>query len=334
MQRKNWFLELTLTILFLSASAAAQVAPSDPTAFVDLRVRVTYLNDREVPAALRVDLLTSNELEVTQGFTDDVGQVNFSRIRAGYYRLKVSGIGIEDVTTNNFLLSRGEGTHLEFVRVQAKDSAGLVTLGSGPPVTALELNVPNGARKEYEAGMAALNLKNWPAARARFQKALEIYSQYARASNGLGVAFMNTGEPARGRQAFEAALRIDDHLAAAALNLGLIAYREKRYAEAENLLNKSLSSDPMNPDALLHLANTQLLLGKPEEAVATARRLHNLEHGQYTLVHLVAARALEALKRPAEAAAEYQLYLQESPTGPAAARARAGLQALQTQIPH
>ena len=58
------------------------------------------------------------------------------------------------------------------------------------------------------------------------------------------------------------------------------------------------------------------------------------EHGEFTLVHLIAARALETLKRPTEAAAEYQLYLQESPTGPAAGRARAGLQALQSQLPH
>jgi len=334
MQSKTWFLGSALAVLFLAASAAAQVAPPDPTALTDLKVRVTYLSDREVSAGLRVDLVTSNELAVTQGFTDDTGQVTFSGIRPGYYRLKVSGIGVEDTLTNNFQISRGEGAHFEFVRVQAKDTGGVVALGSGPPVSAAELNVPDVARREYDAGMAALNLKDWPQAKTRFQKALEIYPQYARASTGLGVVFMNTGEPDKGRQAFEAALRSDDHLAAAALNLGLIAYRERRYAEAENLLNKALASDPMNPDALLHLANTELLLGKAEEAVATARRLHNLEHGQYTLVHLIAARALESLKRPAEAAAEYQLYLQESPTGPAAARARAGLQALQAQIPH
>jgi tetratricopeptide (TPR) repeat protein len=334
MRRKTRFPELTLALLFLSAAAAAQAAPPDPTALTDLRVRVTYANDREVSMGLRVELLTSNELSVSQGFTDDTGQTSFSRVRPGYYRLKVSGVGIEDITTNNFQISRGEGTHFEFVRVQAKDSAEMVTLGSGPPVSASELNVPEGARKEHDAGMAALNLKNWPEAKARFEKALAIYPQYARAFTGLGVVFMNTGEPARGRQAFEAALRFDDHLAAAALNLGLIAYKEKRYADAESLLNKSLSSDPMNPDALLYLANTELVLNQLEAAANTARRLHNLEHGQYTLVHLIAARALEALKRPAEAAAEYQLYLQESPTGPAAASARAGLQALQSQIPH
>ncbi|HEV2022198.1 MAG TPA: tetratricopeptide repeat protein [Terriglobales bacterium] len=333
MQRKTRFLELALAVLFLAAPVAAQLTPSDPTTFTDLKVRVTYANDREVSMGLRVELVTSNELSVSQGFTDDTGQAIFSRIRPGYYRLRVSGVGIEDVTTNNFLISRGEGTHFEFVRVEAKDSAGVVALGSGPPVSAVELNVPDGARKEYDAGMTALNLKNWPEAKVRFEKALAIYPQYARASNGLGVAFMNTGAPARGRQAFEAALRLDDHLPDAAQNLGLIAYNEKRYREAEDLLNKSLAGDPMNPDTLLHLANTQLLLGKLEESVATARRVHNLEHSQFTLVHLIAARALEALKRPAEAA-EYQLYLQESPTGSAAESARAGLQALQTQIPH
>ena len=68
--------------------------------------------------------------------------------------------------------------------------------------------------------------------------------------------------------------------------------------------------------------------------MSTAHRLHLLEHAQYTLVHLIAARALENLKRLDEAAAEYRLYLQESPAGPAAASAQARLQALQNQIPH
>lgn len=322
-----------ITLLGLAAPAAAQLAPEDPTAFSELKVRVTYPNDRPASTGLRIDLLTTNELEVSQGFTDELGQATFSRVRPGYYRLRVRGIGIEDVTTNNFLIARGESTHYEFVRVQAKEAPGMVSLGSGPPISAAELNLPEPARREYDAGMAALNQKNWPEAKARFQKALEIYPQYARASNGLGVVFMNTGELAKGRQAFEAALRLDDHLAAASLNLGLIAYREKRYPEAEELLNKSLSNDPLSPEALLYLANTQLLLGKAERAVATARRLHNLEHGEFTVVHVIAARALESLKRPADAAAEYQLYLQESPTGPAAASARARLQALQSPIP-
>lgn len=335
MQKKSSLAASSLVfVLWLAASAGGQLLPSDPTNFVDLKVRVTYTNDRAVSMGVRVELVTSNELSVSQGFTDDTGQAFFSRVQFGYYRLKVSGIGVEDVTTNNFQISRGEGTHHEYVRVLAKDTGGVISLGSGPPVSAVELNVPAGARKEYDAGMTALSQKDWPGARARFEKALEIYPQYARASNGLGVVFMNTGEPARGRQAFEAALRLDDHLAAAALNLGTIAYKEKRYAEAEELLTKSLSNDPLSPEALLHLANTQLLLGKATEAVSTAHRLHNLEHGQFTLVHLIAARALETLKRPTEAAAEYQLYLQESPTGPAAGRARAGLQALQSQLPH
>ena len=335
MRRKGKVLSLAcLTVLFWTAGAGAQRQASDPTSTTELKVRVTYPNDQPAGVGMRVELLTSNELTVTQVFTDELGQASFSRVPAGYYRIKVSGIGVEDLTTNNFLVSRGEGVHYEYVRVQAKNSAGVVALGSGPPVSATELNVPEGARKEYDAGLAALNLKNWPEAKIRFEKALRIYPQYARASNGLGVAFMNTGDPARGRKAFEAAYRLDDHLASAALNLGLVAYKEKRYAEAEDFFNKALASDPMNSDSLLHLANTQLLLGKAEEAVNTARRLHSLEHGEYTLVHLIAARALETLKRPAEAAAEYQLYLQESPAGPAAGRARAGLQALQSPLPH
>jgi Flp pilus assembly protein TadD len=325
----------SLAVLFLAVAALAQtVQPPEAPTNSELRVRVTYLNDQAVGVGIRVELVNSSGLAINQIFTDELGQATFSPLRPGYYSLKVTGATVEDVATPNFHIVRGEGVHYEYVRVPAKSSAGLVTTESGPPISALELNAPDGARKEYDAGMAALNLKNWPEAKAHFEKALQIYPQHAKASNGLGVVLMNTGDPVRGRQAFEAALRLDGHLPSAALNLAVIAYKGKRYAEAEELLNRCLTGDPMNQEALLYLANTQLLLGQSEEAVSTARRLHNLDHADYTIVHVIAAQALVNLKRPDEAASEYQLYLQESPAGPAAGRARAGLQALQSPTPH
>lgn len=327
-------------VALLVASAAlatflsAQQQPIDDPGFVNLGIRLVYTNDHPVSARARVELLSTSELSISQGFTDDQGHLTFARVRPGYYRLKVSGVGIEDTTTSTFLIYRGENLHLEFVHVQPKESPGSHTEGSQSPVSATELSVPERARKEFEAGMAALNEKNWPEAKKRFQKAVEVYPRYARAHNGLGVVYMNTGQAAPGRDAFETALRLDDHLSDAARNLAKIEYGEKKYSQAEGLLNKSLATDPTNAEARLLLSNAQLMLGKPEEALASARRVHTMEHAQYTLVHLIAAMALETLKRPAEAAAEYQLYLQESPTGPAAGRARAGLQALQSQLPH
>ena len=332
MRGKARFLILSLISALLALPAGAQLQPAEAPTPSELRVRVTYPNDQAVGMAIRVELINATGLSIKQSFTDEVGQVTFSRLLPGYYSLKVSGINVEDTTTPNFFIARGESAHYEYVRVQARGAAGMVSLGSGPAVSAAELNAPDSARREYDAGMEALNLKNWAGAKVHFQKTLEIYPQFARASVGLGVVFMNTGEPALGRQAFEAAYRLDEHLPEATRNLGIIAYKEKRYPEAESLLNKSLAGDPMNPESLLYLANTELLLDKPEEALRAAHRLHNLDHAQYTLVHVIAARALVALKRPEEAAAEYQLYLQESPTGPAAASVRTALQALQGQV--
>ena len=326
-------LAFSLAVAALAASLAAQRREAlDDPGYGNLMVRVVYPDDRPVQTRLRVEVLATATAEIwaDQGFTDDLGQITF-RIRPGYYRVRVTGSNIEDVTTAAFVVGRGD-SHPEYVRVQLKQSADASGENAPlPPVSLVDLNVPQKAQKEFDAGNAALREKNWVEAKSRFEKAIDIYSQYASAYNNLGVVFMNTGEPARGREAFEAAIRINDHFARAYLNLARILYSEKKFDETENLLTKSVASDPLNPETLLLLANVQLLLSKPEQAAATARRVHSMEHSQFTVVHLIAARALETLKRPDEAAAEYQLYLQESPAGPAAARARAGLQALQNQ---
>ena len=119
---------------------------------------------------------------------------------------------------------------------------------------------------------------------------------------------MNTGKPARGREAFETALRLDEHLSSAALNLARFAYTEKKYAESESLLNKALAGDPRNAEALVLLANVQLTMGKPAEAVASARKVHSIPHEKFAVAHYIAGRALEAMHQASEAAVEYKLY--------------------------
>jgi tetratricopeptide (TPR) repeat protein len=140
-------------------------------------------------------------------------------------------------------------------------------------------------------------------------------------------------DPQRGQQAFEKAIELNDHFADAYLNLAKIYFRQQKYELCGPLLEKSLSAAPRNPEALTYLAQLELLAGKYEEVAANARRVHELPHKNYAIVHFMAARALVLRKQREAAMAEYKLFLQEAPNNNHSQQARKELTQLEAQKP-
>jgi Flp pilus assembly protein TadD len=218
-----------------------------------------------------------------------------------------------------------------FKEVRLRPAVGTTTTGSAAALVGVgELNIPADARQAFAEGDSALARLDFREARKRFEKAVRVYPQYAAAYNNLGAALMQLGEREQGRKAFEKAISLDVHLPGAYLNLAKVVVSEEKYGDAEALLNKSLAAEPNSPEALSLLALSQLMTGKLEAAVASARRVHALApHERFAVVHFIAARALERRQQVGEAIAEYKTFLQESPDSPNAARAREALNSLQ-----
>ena len=80
------------------------------------------------------------------------------------------------------------------------------------------------------------------------------------------------------------------------------------------------------------LANLNLSMGKLDDAIANARKAHDLPHADYPLVHLIAGMALEQKRLDAEAAVEFRQFLQESPNSPSVERIRAELDAIEKRL--
>lgn len=319
-------------LLCLSAGVLAQQA----TETIDLQVRIFYSNDRRGKAGLMVALLTGIGSQITQNFTDDSGYVEFRNLRPGNYKLRVSDVSIETVTSDMITLHRSDRFRSEMITVTAKAAADAQQKNSPTPtIASVDLNVPRSAEKEFEKGVKAMARNDLAEAQARFQRAIQTYPQYASAYNHLGVLYMRQGMAAEGQQAFEKAVSLNDRYANALINLVKVRAQQQQQDlnEIERLLQQALSVEPMNPEGLLLLANVQLLTGRPGEAFTTARRVHDQPHEAFPACHYVAARALEAQNNPAGAIAEYLLLLQESPTGPAADRARTAVAKLRQQGP-
>jgi Tfp pilus assembly protein PilF len=269
---------------------------------------------------------------VTAQMTNSNGMAFFYGVPAGDYRIRVTGTNIQETLSGFFFLENRMRNHSETVVVQPRVAKSPST-PAVPAIAIVDLNVPKAARKAVESGVEAFNRGELDQARQDFEKAIARYPNYASAYNFLGLAFVEQKQPERGQQAFEKAIELNKNFAEAYANLAKLYFRQQKFALSEPLLEKSVAADPRNAEALTFLVQVELLDGKYELAAANARRVHDLPHNDYAIVHFMAARALRARNRRAEAIREYRLFLEEAPRSKNSSQARQELSRLENMKP-
>jgi tetratricopeptide (TPR) repeat protein len=271
--------------------------------------------------------MNGSALTLTEGTTDSRGEVRFPGLRPGNYRLRITGIGIEDITTDIFTLERRQGYALQMISVKKIEDKNAAAAPPEGPISALALNVPPKASKELDKGKDALEHGKSDEAMKRFSKAAELYPHYAEAFDLIGVAASKNGQS--GKEYFEKAITADDQYFPAYTHLAKAHITDKDFAAAEKLLTRSTSLNPRSAEDLFLLAFCQLQQKRFDDAILTAERAHQLEHSQFALVHFVEGEAY-AHKGMRDAAIEqYSLYLKEAPLGPSAESAKRMIKKLQ-----
>jgi Flp pilus assembly protein TadD len=326
---------LLLAVLWVSPCAFAQSIDigrysNDVPHPIDLVLDISVDRAQNpAPAGLTVQLYDPAAMgSMSQGSrqTDGTGRVLF-HTSDGIHQVRISGPGIQPYEAT-LQIMRQEGQHAEHITVRSDTSAG--PRADLPSVSVSRLNIPDKAAKEFRAGSKALEEKNYSEANKRFTNATAIYGDYDVAYNGLGVAQMASGDAPAARASFEKAIQIDGHFAEAYRNLARISLADHKYAEMDDLLTKSLLTEPLNAWALTYAAYAELQTQKFELAITHARAAHSVPHPGLASVHIVAAHALEATQQPGEALKEYRLYLEEDPNGRDAARAKQAVAKLET----
>jgi putative PEP-CTERM system TPR-repeat lipoprotein len=102
-----------------------------------------------------------------------------------------------------------------------------------------------------------------------YQSAIQIKPEDADARYRLGLAFLAFGRPKDAVVAFRLAIEANPQHPAAQLKLAelaILTHNEQIVKDAESRVQKILSENPSDDDALYMLAATQLELGKPEDA--------------------------------------------------------------------
>jgi len=306
-----------LAIMVLPALLAISVWPQQGSVeLCQLTIHVRMADDREAGSYLQVQLLSPVGTPVSVGTTNADGTAFFQVSSNVTYRARVSGRGVETAESQFFIMG-GQYSHTENLNV--KHTAVATQETASPSISVAEMQVPVKAKEEMQKGIEAFDKGDTTKARQRFEKAISIYPQYARAYENLGVIAAKSGNRAEARSLYTKALEIDDRFVPAYVQLANLEIREKNYTQAESLLHKAMLLYPEMPDLIGTLASAEYGNKEYASALADAQRVHTLpHHEQVANVHLLAAQIFEMQNRNQEALAEYRLFLTEAPTSPQA----------------
>jgi len=115
----------------------------------------------------------------------------------------------------------------------------------GSMVSLTSLNAPREARKAYEKGAAAMSESKWAAAQKSFEKAVELYPQYAQAWCDLGEALHAQAQGKEARAAWEKAMEADPKYLKTYLQASRLALEEGRTQDALETTNRALEQNPI-----------------------------------------------------------------------------------------
>jgi tetratricopeptide (TPR) repeat protein len=267
---------------------------------------------------------------ISTSYTNDIGEVTFTGVPLGDYRVQVSGDGIVTADTEPFEVDSRKMSQTQWITVRRTEDSGPKPVSAhAGTVSATDLNVPPKARKEVDKANEEIAMQNWKKALEHLNKAVAIAPQYATAYNNLGVLYARMNDPMQEEQALQKAISIDEHFAPALVNYGKLSMRQKNFPKAEEMLRRAVTMDPKDVDSLMLLARAEYMDLHFAEAIATAHQAHETSE-DHAFVHYIAARAYQQQHKMAEAIAEFQTFLKEEPKGQRADYVRADMAKMQT----
>ena len=247
--------------------------------------------------------------------TDDKGDCFFPSVRPGEYVLVVSIRGRE-LQREQLILSPNEAFHSELMRlpISVKETAS--------QVSAMDLDIPHEARKNYTTGIANTHNRKWKQAEANFRESIVECPTYMRAWNALGVVLVMQERYLEAEPTFRKATALDDKFGEAHLNLGNLLFREHREREAIGELQKAISTEPANEEALGLLGEAYLSMQSDEGATQLLGYVDARKIQHNPLLHFRFAQQLERHESREIAVEEFRRFVAEAPAAAYSEEAR------------
>ena len=306
------------------------VAQTESSTNCDLSVSVRTNDERSIETQVQVEVLSSQGLVLATAHIVGAESAQFRVSNGRGYRLRVSGGGIEAVTTPYFEINPLEMMHTETVHVKAERLVKESIPGSST-ISVSELNIPKKASAEMNRGMDAYTKGDLEKAAAHFEKAIAEYPRFARAYDMLGAIAIKGSERTKAREMFSKSIGADSAFLPAYVDLARMDLQEQDYAATESLLAKVIAANPLLPDAMALLATAEFANKEYDKALADVEHTHALpNHEKFAEVHIMAGKVLRMQNHPEAAIVQFELFLKEKPDSSEVESVRKALVSLQT----
>jgi tetratricopeptide (TPR) repeat protein len=140
-------------------------------------------------------------------------------------------------------------------------------------------------RQAMRQGAEAMTAGNFGAAVAAYTHVTQRSPEFAEGYFNLGLALQQADQLDAARAALEKALRLKPGLRGANLFLGIIAYRENRFKDAESRLLAETRLDPRGAKAFMWLGVCRLAQDDPQAAIAPLDKAYALDPSDVDILY-------------------------------------------------
>jgi tetratricopeptide (TPR) repeat protein len=128
--------------------------------------------------------------------------------------------------------------------------------------------------------MTLAALERVPEARQQFEQSIRLAPEQSESYYRLGLIELNERDLDEAGTNFRQVLTHDSKHAGALSALGRVAFEQKRYSDAIDLLQRAIASDESLREAHYYLGLTLVRVGRKEEADSQLRIATRLEHDE------------------------------------------------------
>lgn len=324
MKSLRWLIWLgVLSCLFTPAEFFGQGLKKNS---VHIQVYVRYADGTNAGTGVFVELELQNGEMVEQSQTDSSGRCQFSPGSGpAVYVVKVKQPGFLEARVRLDLQNTQSGLANIVLKPDPTPTPPAAPRGApGSTVSAVDLSIPEPARKEYDLAQESLQKHDMDAGIAHLKKAIELHDQFPKAYTLLGTVLNEQRKWKEAQAALEKAVQLDPKAAEAQFQLGAALNQQKDFADAEKAFTKGLEISPDAPTAPVahyELARAYMGLGQWQNAEPHAAKAI-AGQPDFAMGHVLMGN-IDLKKGDGQAAInEFQTYLKLEPNGPSAAPVR------------
>jgi len=281
------------------------------------RIIGSVRDDRgQVVSSVRVTLEDENSHSLGTVFSDSSGRFQFTRIRAGTYRVTVETVGLpfenrsvtidlQSLSQTGITSTTEEPTLVDIV-LRRKGPAP----GPAPAVVFAQV-IPPAAREEFNQGASNIK-KDKETGVASLKKAIELFPDYFDALEMLGTEYVKAAQFENAVPVLQKAVDVNGKAYASMYGLGVAYLNLNRFEESLAWLQKANEGDPSNPNVFMMQGLAFGRTGRLSESETALKKAYQLGGPSAADAHLYLAGIYNNQDRFGEAWRELELYLKEA----------------------